>query len=173
MPDFAILEDVRAFLEAGGPLVRVLIVVGFCLWALIFERILFFRTRMQGVIHGVESLWTARRDHRSWYARQIKSKLVAETRRELMGSLPMIKAIVSLCPLLGLLGTVTGMIQVFDVMAVLGTGNARAMASGVSAATLPTMVGIALALSGLYPIARFEQVVQRESRRLIDHMSTT
>jgi biopolymer transport protein ExbB len=63
------------------------------------------------------------------------------------------------------------MIQVFEVMAVLGTGNAREMASGVSAATLPTLAGMVLALSGMYPIARFEHVVKQQSRALRDHMA--
>ena len=48
----------------------------------------------------------------------------------------MIKTLMAVLPLLGLLGTVTGMVQVFDVMAITGTGNARLMAGGVSAATI-------------------------------------
>ena len=62
----------------------------------------------------------------------------------------MVKTLVALCPLLGLLGTVTGMIEVFDVMAIAGSGNARAMAAGVSKATIPTMAGMVAAISGLY-----------------------
>ena len=53
-------------------------------------------------------------------------------------------------PLLGLLGTVVGMIQVFNIMAVAGTSNARLMSAGVSAATIPTMAGMVAALSGVY-----------------------
>jgi len=174
MPNpLSIFADVRDFLEAGGPVVQVLIVVGFLLWVLIFERIAYYQLELPKRVKETEARWDVRKDHTSWFSRQIKSKLVSEARADFTGTLPLIKAVVALCPLLGLLGTVTGMIQVFDVMAALGTGNARAMASGVSAATLPTMVGIALALTGLYPIARFEQVVSRESRRLSDHMTTT
>ena len=55
-----------------------------------------------------------------------------------------------MCPLFGLLGTVTGMIAVFDVMAHKGLGNPRLMASGVSQATLPTMVSMVMALVGLF-----------------------
>ena len=39
------------------------------------------------------------------------------------------------------------MVEVFDVMAVTGSGNARAMAAGISKATLPTMAGLVVALS--------------------------
>ena len=62
----------------------------------------------------------------------------------------LIKALIAICPLLGLMGTVTGMVTVFDVMTYSGSGNARAMAAGVSKATVPTMAGMVAALSGVY-----------------------
>ena len=62
----------------------------------------------------------------------------------------MIQTCVMLAPLFGLLGTVTGMIEVFQVMAFNGGGDARAMAGGVSKATLPTMAGMVVALSGVF-----------------------
>ena len=49
---------------------------------------------------------------------------------------------IALCPLFGLMGTVTGMIEVFQVMAFTGGGDARSMAGGASKATLPTMAGM-------------------------------
>ena len=55
-----------------------------------------------------------------------------------------------LCPLLGLLGTVTGMIEVFNVMAVTGGGDAKSMAGGVERSTIPTMAGMVSALSKAY-----------------------
>ena len=64
-----------------------------------------------------------------------------------------INILIIICPVLGLLGTVTGMIQVFDVVAVLGTGNARALASGITMATLPTMVGMTISIIGLLIMA--------------------
>ena len=56
------------------------------------------------------------------------------------------------CAFVGLLGTVTGMIEVLQVMACNGGGDARAMAGGVSKATLPTMAGMVVALSGFVSI---------------------
>ena len=60
-----------------------------------------------------------------------------------------IQTLIALCPVLGLLGTVTGMIEVFDVVSFFGTGNARALASGITKATLPTMTGMAISIVGL------------------------
>ena len=64
--------------------------------------------------------------------------------------LSLIKVLIALCPLLGLLGTVTGMIAVFDSIAMTGNSDAKAMASGIFQATLPTMSGLVLAISALY-----------------------
>jgi biopolymer transport protein ExbB len=126
---------------------------------------------MPKLVMGIREKWAARSEHSSWNAEKIKRRYVAEAERQIRGSLPMIRAVVALCPLLGLLGTVTGMIQVFEVMAVLGTGNAREMASGVSAATLPTLAGMVLALSGMYPIVRFQHITEAQTRQLRDHLA--
>ena len=89
---------------------------------------------------------------------------------QLEDGLAYIRVLVALCPLLGLLGTVTGMIEVFDVMAVAGSGNAKAMAGGVSKATIPTMAGMVAALSGLILSARLEQFAADEGERLADRL---
>ena len=70
----------------------------------------------------------------------------------------------------GLLGTVTGMIEVFDVMAVAGSGNARGMAAGVSKATLPTMAGMVGALSGMLFQIQLRRFAQSESERVADSL---
>ena len=80
----------------------------------------------------------------------------------------LIKTLMAVLPLLGLLGTVTGMIQVFDVMAFTGTGNARLMAGGVSAATIPTMSGLVAALSGLYLATHLEQTADHRIKAAED-----
>lgn len=160
------------FIEAGGLVLKWLFAVAIVLWALIIERAVYYWRERPQLVAGLAGRWSSRDDHGSWCARQIRRRWLSEARRQLRGSLPMIKALVALCPLLGLLGTVTGMMQVFEVVALQGTGNARAMAAGVSAATLPTMSGMVLALSALYPLSRFEHIVRREIRALGDHMPT-
>jgi biopolymer transport protein ExbB len=56
---------------------------------------------------------------------------------------------------------------VFDVMAATGSGNARAMASGVSKATIPTMAGMVASISGLY----FSTALDRRSRREVQKVA--
>ena len=78
--------------------------------------------------------------------------------------------LIALLPMFGLLGTVTGMIQVFDVMASMGSGNARAMANGVSAATIPTMAGMVIALVALPFAARLDRTYKALQRRVSKHI---
>jgi hypothetical protein len=66
-------------------------------------------------------------------------------------------------PLLGLLGTVTGMIEVFQVITSTGASNARLMASGISKATIPTMTGLAVSLSGIF----FINILERRGARTV------
>jgi len=58
------------------------------------------------------------------------------------------------------------MVEVFDVMAITGSGNARAMAGGISKATLPTMAGMVVALSGLF----FTSSLERRASRAVEQM---
>lgn len=96
--------------------------------------------------------------------------MVSRASMRLNANLPLINVMVALCPLLGLLGTVTGMIEVFDVMAITGTGSARSMASGVSKATIPTMAGMVGALSGVFASTYLQRKAKREVELLQDTM---
>jgi len=64
--------------------------------------------------------------------------------------LSIIGVLAAMAPLLGLLGTVTGMMATFDVISMFGTGNARAMAGGISEALVTTQTGLLVAIPGLY-----------------------
>jgi biopolymer transport protein ExbB len=71
-------------------------------------------------------------------------------------------------PLLGLLGTVTGMIEVFEVITATGSSNARLMASGISKATIPTMTGLAVSLTGVFSISMLQRWNERSVATLAD-----
>ena len=109
--------------------------------------------------------WNARSERNSWTARQIRDGVISDATDRISGSLPIIQTCVALCPLFGLLGTVTGMIAVFDAMATQG-GNARSMASGVSMATIPTMSGMIASLSGLIASTLIRRKVEQETQLL-------
>jgi biopolymer transport protein ExbB len=148
---------IRDFLEAGGDVLFAIMLVTLVMWTLLLERFLFLRTGHRRNVRIVMEEWKKRSDHKSWYARQVRREMVSRVEIALNRGLPMIKTLVALCPLLGLLGTVTGMIEVFQVMSVAGSGNPRAMAAGVSKATIPTMAGMVAAISGFIFSAQIER----------------
>jgi len=168
---FEPILEVRDFLERGGDVLYLILMVTFLMWILIADRILYFRLNRQKDIDRVMTAWNARSDQTSWYAHQVRRMLISDVETRLKSGLLMIKTLVALCPLLGLLGTVTGMIEVFDVMAIAGSGNARAMASGVSKATIPTMSGMVAALSGLVISVQMERFANEETERVADHLT--
>ncbi|MEO1935297.1 MAG: MotA/TolQ/ExbB proton channel family protein [Myxococcales bacterium] len=168
---FGPIDAVLDFLERGGDVLYVILAVTAVMWALIVERILYFRGTSRRDVQNVIAEWGARAERTSWCAGRIRQLLIAGIYERMRHSLPLIKGLVGICPLLGLLGTVTGMIEVFDVMAVAGTGNARAMASGVSKATIPTMAGLVAALSGLTVNSALERFANAETERVADHLT--
>lgn len=143
-------NGIRDFFEAGGDVLWAVLVVTILMWTFIIERLWYFRAVHPLRAQRVLDEWKARTDQESWFAKRIRERLISEVSIEATRFITLIKTMIAVLPLVGLLGTVTGMILVFDVMAVMGTGNAREMAGGVSAATLPTMAGMVAALSGLY-----------------------
>ena len=166
------IEAVSGFVERGGEVLLVLFAVTFLMWTLILERIVYTRINFPSYRKQQLAAWNAREDKDSWYAHQIRRMMVAQVRERLSHATAMIKTCDALCPLLGLMGTVTGMIEVFDVMAVAGNGNPRAMASGVSMATIPTMAGMVAALSGLYFSAQLKNYATAETQRFGDQLNS-
>lgn len=163
-----LISPIRDFFEAGGDVLFAILFVTILMWTLIIERLWFFYFVLPGRVKEVQQAWDSRSDTFSWYARQVRQQLISEVGVECRHYLPVIKALMAILPLLGLLGTVTGMISVFDVMAFAGTGNARLMAAGVSKATIPTMSGLVAALSGLYFASWLEQKSTREVGKIED-----
>ena len=157
---------IRDFFEAGGDVLFGILFVTVLMWTFIIERIWFFYFVLPKRVSEVAASWDARSDTTSWFANQIRSAMISEVNLESRKFLLLIKTLMAVLPLLGLLGTVTGMIAVFDVMAFAGTGNARLMAAGVSKATIPTMSGLVAALSGLYFAAWLEKKARVEVERV-------
>ena len=164
-------EAIRDFMELGGPVLRWIAVTIFVMWVLIIERLVFFRTNMRIMAAEIRDAWEARTERRSWNAHQIREGMISKFSMATNKSIPMIQTMVALCPLMGLLGTVTGMIKVFEVMAVSGSGNVRAMAAGVSQATVPTMAGMVGALSGVLLVTLLSRRAAREVEFLEDSLT--
>jgi len=165
-----IWESVRDFIATGGDVLYIVAAVLFLMWVLMLEKYLFLVGAYPKLRDQVIGKWKARTDTTSWYAHRIRDAWISETCDQLDARMILIKTLVAMCPLVGLLGTVTGMIQVFEVMGNQGTGNPRLMAEGISMATIPTMAGMVAALSGVFFSSRIEAKVKMAKESLVDSM---
>ena len=173
MPGTEFLAPILDFVETGGNILLFIGVVAAIMWTMIVERSWYFIGAHRRDVQRIRALWAARSDHSSWNAHKIRILLISQMRLKLTRGLRLIRTIVVVCPMFGLLGTVTGMIEVFDVMAISGSGNARAMAGGVSKATLPTMAGMVAALSGMIFAIQMDRFAKKETERVADHLVTS
>ncbi len=164
------LASLQQFLNSGGPVLLAIMILAFFLWAFIFERVAYYQVGHRSMLRRLKSEWGAREDKTSWRALAIKDELISEVKANTSQNVDIIKTMVALAPLLGLLGTVTGMIEVFDKMALSGSSNARDMAGGIFKATIPTMAGMTIALSGMFFPTYFERRARRETAKFSDDL---
>ena len=162
---------IREMIAAGGPVVIWILLACVTMWTLTFERYWYF-TRVLP-LESDKSLkqWQARKDHHSWFARQIRQAMISRLSSGMTMNFQVLRVLVPLCPLLGLLGTVMGMLEVFDAMAAKGSADARTMASGISQAMICTLTGLAVSITGLYPVYYFQSRARIESELLADRFS--
>lgn len=163
-------ETVREFLASGGDVLYFVAGALFLMWALMIERFWYLTSVFPTVRKKIIADWDARADTTSWHAHRIREAWISQASDGLTARLIVIRTLVAMCPLIGLLGTVTGMIGVFETMATQGTGNPRLMAAGISMATIPTMAGMVAALSGLFVSSRIEAKAKTLKEQLVDSL---
>ncbi len=103
-------------------------------------------TWQQALIDGFVAERTNRMDLNS----EILDSLKAGQALYIKQHLATIAMLSTIAPLLGLLGTVSGMVTTFSVIAEFGTGNAKGLAGGISEALLTTQAGLVIAVPGLF-----------------------
>jgi biopolymer transport protein ExbB len=164
------IAAVGDLVEEGGPFVLAIFVCGLVMWTLVIERYWYFTRVLPLQMERALAVWKGRNDHRSWCARQIRRAMISRINAAMTASMPLLRVLVPLSPLLGLIGTVSGMLEVFDSMALRGSADARAMASGVSHAMICTLTGLAVSITGLYPVYYFQARARQETELFADKL---
>lgn len=164
LPELPTLHDLwyalGQFFQTGGWVLYPILLVSILMFALVLERLLYrFFSFPAAKRMTMAALAQERLEVR-------RLSIICQLDLALKSQFSLIKTLVMLCPLIGLLGTVTGMIQVFDSLALYGTGNPRLMAAGVASATFPTMTGMAVAVAGLLFYNRLQRWSDAERRQL-------
>ena len=165
-----ILDAVSSFMDRGGPVLNVIAGLLLVKWSLVFERIWYLNTTHKRNVKTTLANWNARSDTKSWSAHHIRNMMISRISLDVRNTMPIIEVLVTICALLVIIGTVTGMITVFFTMAVSGGGDAKSMAGGVSMATIPTMAGMVGAISGIFAYNYLKGKIDRDLELLEDHL---
>jgi biopolymer transport protein ExbB len=144
---FDFIRTFNNFIDQGGPIVFVLFFISIYLFVLLAAKFKFLFFEIADIQKSFESKVNSIEKDEFYLLNLSIQK--ADFKSVVLKDFTTIQILITLCPVLGLLGTVTGMIEVFDVVSFFGTGNARALASGITKATLPTMTGMAISIVGL------------------------
>jgi biopolymer transport protein ExbB len=91
-------------------------------------------------------------------------EVVLRESSQLENFLWLVKTVSVVSPLLGLLGTVTGMIQTFQAITLFGAGDPKMMAGGISQALVTTMLGLIVAI----PLVLLSDTLANSTRKIID-----
>jgi len=179
------------YLQQGGWIMWPLGLCSVTMWALIIDRLIVLYKIEHNDISIVEALSVVRGELQPSDLAGVHALLSKKIRNALTGnpevdnnlvyhcsstikpylrqSLAVIAILAGVAPLLGLLGTVIGMIETFDVISLFGTGNARAMAGGISVAMVTTQSGLLVAIPGML----FSGYLFRSARRLENYVDET
>ncbi len=91
-----------------------------------------------------------------------KFGFASQTRRSLENRLSVLAVLVAVAPLLGLLGTVVGMIDTFNAIAAFSNANSSALAQGISKALITTQAGLAAAIPGTLAYAHLSSIAEKK-----------
>ena len=166
------------YLEVGGPILWVLVIISIGAFAVVLERIVFFAMNEKNVGNNFKdeilSLVASKKLDEAIALCDTKKSCVASAVKKFLQKAPrgidvqdyefilkeitiketspyesrlnLLASVISISPMLGLLGTVTGMIRAFTNISKYGTGDAAIVADGIAEALLTTAAGLMIAI---------------------------
>ena len=134
----------------GGPVLYILFGLTFLIFTLLVDKYLFIFVQSKTWVNAKFTSFVNSNPPSSTKYKFVEATLISNVKRKTASNIKVLDGLIGMTPMIGLLGTVYGMIEVFEVLSFMGTGNPRAMSSGVAKATIPTMAGMVISLFGLY-----------------------
>ena len=163
-----LLKEITLFIQTAGLMLWPLIILSLFMWVLITERFISLSLdnsptkkttqRYSDLNTKQKNKGKKRKDIQSYLSQKSNERLFKK-------NIDMIRQCIVLAPLLGLLGTVTGMIEVFEVLKIHGSGNSILIVKGFSHATIPTMFGLTVAISGFFSLLFLESAISHRLQK--------
>ena len=161
------------YFAQGGWIMGPLLAVSVAMWAMIVDRLGEYRRLSGGTLNQIlQDDFRRRHSGHAPLDGEILQEVALRLRRRLDHRLALIGVLAAIAPLLGLLGTVLGMIETFDVISLFGTGNARAMAGGISVALITTQTGLLVAIPGMLMSNRLARMSRKLKTGLDESVAT-
>ncbi|MCB9525633.1 MAG: MotA/TolQ/ExbB proton channel family protein [Myxococcales bacterium] len=121
-----------------------------------------------GAMRRVLGVLLAEPDETHAHLEEVAARAVFRELPRLERLLPLLRTVAAVAPLLGLLGTVTGMIATFDVITEYGTGDPKRLSGGISQALITTELGLAVAI----PTLLLHTLLDRWASRILTRLQT-
>ena len=134
----------------GGPVLYLLFFVSFLISYILVKKYIFIFIDKNKWSGKKLDNFIAKNPPENINLKYVEKTFISEMKRTSNANIKLLDGLIGMCPMIGLLGTVYGMIEVFEVLSFLGTGNPRAMSSGVAKATIPTMASMVITIISLY-----------------------
>ena len=99
--------SLRDFMESGGPVLWYIAILVTFMWALIFERIYYFLFIHDEFASSINKRYLSMSFKTPWHKNMAKGRLVSEGKIAINRNVQLIQVCIALCPLFGLMGTVT------------------------------------------------------------------
>ena len=183
------MNEIFGLFEKGGIIMYPLLLTSIVALAVVIERALFLRKRRiinpllvdriknikhvddaQELLRDMEdksgpfiNIIRAGLEFKNDHVEEIQKSLEDQGRQEtriMEKGLVILETVAGIAPLLGLLGTVLGMIKVFQVISEQGLGQTQALSSGISEALVTTVVGLSIAIPALIAYHYFDHKVE-------------
>ncbi|WP_281645113.1 MotA/TolQ/ExbB proton channel family protein [Parendozoicomonas sp. Alg238-R29] len=158
-------SDLLQFLDRGGWVLWMIFLLCTVLLSLLAERVWFFGHYTQHLKKTINR-WKNRQDRNSQDAQMIRTSWLAQEQQNLQTNFHIIRTLIMICPLAGLLGTVTGMIELFSQMGQSGLPESDQLLAGLTRICLPTLAGLATAVTGLWLFTLCQNAAQKRLQTL-------
>lgn len=143
-----------------------LILCCFSMWLLITYHLPLWRQSLPQQTNQLKKQYMAIPTDSSRHNRRAYDFLLNKNYHGAVKGLSTIKLLATIAPLLGLFGTVTGMINTFESVAIFGLGNPKALAAGISEAMITTQFGLLIALPGILFVFFLQRQVHRDHTKI-------
>ena len=166
-----IYMSLQDFMFKGGPVMWLIAGLALLLWALAFERAWYLLSGYKQDVRLSRDNWDNQKSPALQQRQCLRMALNAELQQRLEQRIGLIKTLILLCPLLGLLGTVSGMISVFDVIAFTSMGDIKLMSQGVARATIPTLASMVVSISGIFAHSFLRKKADRQPQMISEYFN--